>query len=212
MKKDIFDDYAPLFAAITPNCMREVYRETMRHVYGSIVDCGSGPCKLAPRMLHAPNFLHYHGIDYSREMVALGQQLLSRLSDTRFTVQCESIDNLRGEYDCAVSLQSYYAWPNHAKALTSIHKCLVTGGKFVLGTANKQLDIEWLLSQESVDWMIHPLWDDYVKHNRQIAKERSGRFDELDELIGELRGIGFSVLNAHTDLYNGGLNYVVCMK
>ena len=212
MKSDIFNSYASLFAAITPACMREMYLETARQVNGSVIDCGSGPCKLAPYLVDTPDLLSYTGIDYSREMVALGQQLLSSLADSRFRVQCDSVDNIRGEFDNAVSLQSYYAWPNHVKSLTCIHQSLVPGGKFVIGTANNNLNLDDLLTDASKDWMLNPMWDSYMQHNRCIAQNKSGRFDCLDTLIGELRSVGFCVKEAHTRFYNGGLNYVVCMK
>lgn len=212
MKREQFNQYAEYFAAITPACMREVYLQASSEIYGSIVDCGCGPCKLAPHVLKASNFIHYWGVDYSREMVALAQQQITRMADTRFTVQCDSVDNVRGEFDCAVSLQSYYAWPNPVQTLTRIHQFLVPGGKLVLGTANPQLDIEQLIEEARVDWMLHPLWDDYVAHNRELAKDQTGCFGDLDHLIGELRGVGFTILEAHTRFYSGGLNYVVCRK
>lgn len=212
MRSDIFNDYAPLFAAITPACVREVYLETAGLVNGSVIDCGSGPCKMASYLADTPDLLSYIGVDYSREMVALGQQLLSQLGDKRFSVQCDSVDNIRGEFDNAISLQSYYAWPNHIKSLTRIHQSLVPGGKFVLGTANNCLDLNALLAEASKDWMLNPLWDPYVQHNRSIAQKTTGRFDCLDTLIGELRSVGFVVVEAHTRFYDGGLNYVVCIK
>ena len=212
MKDSIFDDYASHYGAITPEPMKQMYQGAVEHLYGRIVDCGSGPCKLAPYLLEIPDFVGYVGIDYSREMVALGETLLNQLDDDRFEVHCGNVETIRGEYDCAVSLQSLYAWPSPVKALSRIHQSLVPGGKLVLASANNDLDIEKLVQQVSRDWLLNPLWPGYVEHNLSIAKNRKGNFLSLDCLIGELRGVGFEVLLAHTQFYQGGLNFVVCRR
>lgn len=212
MDNDIFNDYAKHFAAITPYCMSEVYQEAARGVKGKIVDCGCGPCKLAPYLVGTQDMLAYTGIDYSREMVSLGRELLDKLNDDRCEIRCDSVENLKGEYDCAVSLQSYYAWPSPVKALTRIHKTLVPGGKLILATANHRLDIEALLQSASKDWLLNPLWEPYMRHNRQIAGNKTGTFESLDRLIGEVRGVGFEIVEAHSRFYEGGLNYIVAMK
>lgn len=212
MDNEIFNQYSTPFAWVTPYCVADVYEETARHVSGAIVDCGCGPCKIAPYLVDNPKVLSYCGLDYSPEMVLLGQQLLNQLNDSRFQVQCTSVEEIKGEYDCAVSLQSYYAWANPEKSLKRIYDSLVPGGKLVLATVNNRLDIDSLLKTASRDWLLNPLWQEYATHNRQIVSSTQNSFKSLDTLIGGIRRIGFKLQEAHTRYYNGGLSFIVAIK
>jgi len=212
MDNSVFNPYAPIFGAITPLCVSEVYQAASSELSGSVLDAGCGPCKLAPYLVDQPEFLRYMGVDYSREMVTLARQLLDQLDSRRFQVQCDKVENTHGEFDCVVSLQSYYAWPNPVKALTRLHQVLVPEGKLVLASANDRLDISKLLDEASRDWLLNPLWPEYRQHNQQIAANASGHFPSLDSLIGELRCVGFEIADAHTRFYDGGLNYVVATR
>lgn len=212
MDNVIFDQYSSSFAWVTPHCVAEVYAEAAKHVSGAIVDCGCGPCKFAPYLADNSNMTSYCGIDYSPKMVALGQQLLNQLQDPRFRVQCGDVADISGTYDCAVSLQSYYAWPNPEQSLSRVYHSLNSGGKLVLATVNSKLNIEALLKTASRDWLLNPLWQEYEAHNRQIVNNAQSIFESLDKLVGIIRCIGFELQEAHTQYYNGGLNFIVASK
>lgn len=212
MKTEIFNEYSRSFAWVTPYCVSAVYEEAASHAVGAVVDCGCGPCKLAPYLVGSPLVESYSGVDYSPEMVALGRQLLGRLADNRFKVQCCSVEDITGAFDFAVSLQSYYAWKNPRRALKCIYNTLVAGGKLVLASANNKLDIDGLLQEASRDWLLNPLWQEYAAKNRQIAGDQQCQLHSLDSLIGELREVGFEITDAHAKHYNGGLNFIVAKK
>ncbi len=209
MDNSVFNRYSSPFAWVTPFCVAEVYEEAARHLNGAIVDCGCGPCKLAPYLVENREVLGYLGVDYSPEMVGLGQQLLEKLDDPRFQVQCASVEDIEGEFDCAVSLQSYYAWPNPYRALQRIYDTLVPGGKLVLATINQYLDIDALLKSASRDWLLNPQWCEYETHNRLIVNSLQDQLDDIDKLISVIKSVGFELQEAHTRHYNGGLSFVV---
>ncbi len=207
-----WDTYAPVFAPVTTSFQSQMYSAAAGYLYGQVVDGGCGPCKLAPYLADCDPVTGYLGVDYSESMVQLGLETLRRLDQPQFKVQRSKIEEVSGEFHSAVSLQSYYSWDHPALVLRHLHSLLVDGGRLVLATANDQLDIHSLLHQASREWLLYPGWDSFADYNRRLAALPQGRFVSLDELVGELRDAGFSIVNAHTRYFQGGLSFVVAEK
>ncbi len=207
-----WDDYADVFSPITSRFQVEMYELAARHAYGSVLDCGCGAAKLVPYLKDNPLVSSYMGVDSSVRMVKLADNLLTKMNQANYSVQCSSIENTTGRFQCAVSLQSYYSWQDPKGVLKHIHKLLEPGGRFILGSANDNLDIDKLLDKASNELLMYPDWEVYSTMNRQYAQNSEAHFSSLDELLSEVRQCGFRLQEAHSNLFLGGVNFMVLRK
>ena len=114
--------------------------------------------------------------------------------------------------DSALSINSYYVWPDPLKVLVHIHKQLSTGSCFVLATINSSIDMPALLAEAEKELIAHPHGAEFKQHNLGISTSRDINLVDMDTLIGQVRNVGFRVGAAHQNLYDGGLSLVVCYK
>jgi len=205
-----WDEYAPVFSQITTRFQIEMYEESAKWLSGDIIDCGCGSGKLAPYLPR--QVTGYLGVDSSPMMINLAEQTLKTIARADFAANCQSIEDVTGLYDSAVSLQSYYSWVDPQKILIRIHDLITVSGVLVLASANSALDIEMLLDKASKEWILFPDWENYARYNRQLAAKPEGNFATLDTLVSQLRDAGFKILDAHTHLFQGGVNFVVVRK
>ena len=209
VKIDLWDDYARLFSAITSRFQQEMYELAASHLAGSVLDGGCGAAKLLPYVAASPDVVRYTGVDSSPQMIARARLVLEKFPDVDAQVLLQSIEETRGRFDSVVSLQSYYSWSDGAAILEHVRGLVGAGGTFVLASANETLDIEKLLDVASRELLMHPDWDDFARINRALAGTGTGNFVSLDTLIREARAARFGVREAHTELYAGGLNFLV---
>lgn len=200
-------EYASDFNFIITGYQETVYRAAAAHVYGEIIDCGSGPAKVTPYLSSAVTT--YTGVDSSADMIQLGQHRLNAQGHPQYQLMCQPIEQAEGQYDCAISLQSLYACENPAEVLRHTSTLLKPGGRLVLATANDQLDIEKLLENAAKPWLGFPGWDSFADHNRRLANSTTAHFFSMDELIGLLRSARFKIHEAHQQFFDGGLNFVL---
>lgn len=201
-----WDEYASLFASHTSRFQAELYEYAASQLAGSVLDCGCGVAKLAPYLLENSDVCSYTGVDNSPGMITLARELIGKLNRPDYKVECQSIEASTGRYSSAVSLQSHYAWADGLSTLRHIREQLKPEGRFVLATANANIDIERLLELASRENLMSPGWDRFAELNRAFATTQTARFLTLDELIDEARTAGFSVCDTRTDFYLGGLN------
>ncbi|HPE60754.1 MAG: methyltransferase domain-containing protein [Thiothrix sp.] len=209
-----WDAYAELFAAVTTSVQLAVYREAAGHLTGAVVDCGCGSAKMAPFLATRPPVRSYTGIDGSQAMVTVARRLLARLGNTAFQVQQDWIEKVSGNgvYDSAVSIQSYYSWPEPLTVLQAIQRLLVPKGLFVLATVNLHLPLEALIREAEQELAGHPALDAYREHNRRLAANPGANFITMDALIAQVRMAGFRVQEAHQRHFRGGLNFLLLQK
>jgi hypothetical protein len=58
----------------------------------------------------------------------------------------------------------------------------------------------------------HPHWQKFKAHNMEISCNEGLVLKSLNEMICEVQTVGFSVVEAHQQLYLGGPNFLVLQK
>ncbi|WP_298610206.1 methyltransferase domain-containing protein [uncultured Thiothrix sp.] len=207
-----WNSYARLFAAVTTSVQLAVYREACLHLHGKVVDCGCGSAKIAPFLADNEQVSNYTGIDYSAEMVTAAEWVVSTLERESFSIQHSKIEDAVGCYDSAVSIQSYYAWPEPLVTLRHIADLLVEGGQFVLATPNPSLSLTKLAKDARKELVAHPDFQAFQDYNLQLAANPQANFVSMDALIKQVQLVGFEVLECHQKHFQGGLNFLVLRK
>ncbi|MFK7854461.1 MAG: class I SAM-dependent methyltransferase [Granulosicoccus sp.] len=207
-----WDEYANVFSPITSRFQVEMYELSACFAYGSVLDCGCGAAKLVPYLTENASIHSYTGVDSSAQMIKLAENLLTKLNRPNYQVQCKPIEQTSGRYQCAISLQSYYSWSNRAEVIEHIYDILEPQGRFILATANDCLDIDKLLDKAAHELLMYPGWEMYSAMNRQYANSSDAHFSSLDELLSEVRECGFQLQEAHSNLFMGGVNFLVLKK
>lgn len=205
-------DYARAFASITSRYQIEMYEYASRQLMGSVIDCGCGTGKIMPYLIENSQVTSYFGVDSSKRMVVQARKLIKKLQVPTFNVCHQTIESTRGTFSSAVSLQSYYSWPDAQKTLSCIHSLLKPDGVLILASVNEKLDICRLLMKASKELLMHDSWGLYERKNLEFTQLPETRLTTLDELIGDVRSVGFKVINAKTDLFEGGLNLLELKK
>ncbi len=207
-----WNSYARLFAAVTTSVQLEVYREACLHLQGNVVDCGCGSAKISPFLADNEQVSAYTGVDYAAEMVTAARWVISTLDRPSFAIQHCKIEELQGCFDSAVSIQSYYAWPDPLLTLRHIASLLVDDGVFVLATPNKNLSLEKLAKDIRKELLAHPDFEAYREYNLKLAANPQANFISLDDLVRQVQQAGFAVQEAHQRHFQGGLNFLVLRK
>lgn len=207
-----WNSYARLFAAVTTSVQLAVYREACLHLHGKVVDCGCGSAKISPFLADNEQVSSYTGIDYSAEMVTAAEWVVSTLERDSFSIQHSKIEDAVGRYDSAVSIQSYYTWPEPLVTLQHIADFLVEGGQFVLATPNPSLSLAKLAKDARKELVAHPDFQAFQDYNLQLAANPQANFVSMDALIKQVQQVGFEVVECHQKHFQGGLNFLVLRK
>lgn len=207
-----WNSYARLFAAVTTSVQLAVYREACLYLRGNVVDCGCGSAKIAPFLVDNEQVSSYTGIDYSAEMVTAAEWVVSTLERNDFGIKHCKIEDAVGHYDSAVSIQSYYSWPEPLVTLEHIAGLLVEGGQFVLATPNPSLSLVNLAKDARKELVAHPDFQAFQDYNLQLAANPQANFVSMDALITQTQQVGFAVIECHQKHFQGGLNFLVLRK
>ena len=209
----VWDTYASCHASVTSSFHRALYDEILPHLMGRVLDFGCGSAKLSPFLVDHQGFDHYVGIDSSPEMLAVAQSVLDRLADTRFSLILSNIDEYCGELaDSAISINSFYAWPDPETTLKKILAYIKPDATFILVTPNQSLDITHLLREAEKELIAHPHFDQFAEQNYAFANSSQTNLYSLDELIRLVQGVGFRILESHDNHYLGGLTFLRLTK
>ncbi len=212
-KNTTWDQYARCHLSVLTSMQLDLFREAAFYLTGDVVDCGCGTARLAPLLADKATVNSYTGVDYSPEMVTMAQQWLTlKLSSKPINIMQEKIENISGHFSSAVSIHSYYTWPNTEEVLSSIYQMLLTDGLFVLVTPNPQMDMEKLLAEAEKELFGHPDFALFRELNLLLSANRSAKFVTMDALIDETRRTGFKVIECHQKHYLGGVNFIVLKK
>lgn len=207
-----WNSYARLFAAVTTSVQLAVYREACLHLRGNVVDCGCGSAKIAPFLVDNEQVSGYTGVDFSAEMVTAAEWVISTLEEANFRIQHSKIEDAQGKYDSAVSIQSYYSWPEPLTTLRHIADLLVDGGCFVLATPNPNLSLANLAKDARKELIAHPDFQAFQDYNLQLAANPQANFVSMDNLIQQVQQVGFEVIECHQKHFQNGLNFLVLKK
>ncbi|HRJ54455.1 MAG TPA: class I SAM-dependent methyltransferase [Candidatus Thiothrix moscowensis] len=207
-----WENYARLHASVTTSVQLALYRESCKHLSGSVVDCGCGSAKMAPLLAGQASVTAYTGIDYAQEMVSVARQVVQTLNRSSFTIRHNRIEDEVGQFDGAVSIQSYYAWPEPVVTLKHIFDLLVDGANFVLATPNRELCLEKLLQDAEKELVAHPDFGAFKHYNLKLAGNPQANFISMDGLIRQVQQAGFRVRECHQQHFGGGMNFLVLRK
>jgi SAM-dependent methyltransferase len=210
---DEWENYARSFAAVQTSFQRDLQLASAALLCGDVADFGCGSAKLAPFLTDKEDVSSYTGIDYSSEMIKIADWLIAQFNCPSFSTVEGKIEDYQGKtFDSAVSLNSYYTWPDPLKVLQHIHSLLKSDGLFVLATPNTQLDMQAMEKEVRKELLTHPEYSVFRQINSELTENIDARFIEMDMLIKQLQGIGFAIISCHQTFYLGGLNFVVMKK
>ena len=205
--------YAKCHASISSKLQRELYEACATHLFGDIGDFGCGTAKIAPYLVHQSHWRNYLGVDACSELLETARNSLNALSDKRLSLIHSKIESLSNyQFDSILSINSYYAWQAPEATLANIFNLLKKGGRFILVTPNKELDIKALLDDARQELIAHPDFDTFVEQNLQLAANENNHFADMDELVRNTQAAGFSLISCHQQFYLGGLNFLLLEK
>ena len=208
-----WDSYSKSFQSVMPSEMLALNSEAAEWLTGDVADFGCGGGKLIPFALGQAQVTSYTGIDMSLEMVQCARWVAAQIPGKICHITHGRIESITLDpIDSAVSINSYYTWRNPEAILRHIFQQLLAKATFVLATINPAIDMPELLQAAEKELLAHPDWEEFKRHNLEIAQSKDANFIEMDDLIGQLRSVGFRVLEAHQKRYGGGLNFIVCEK
>ncbi len=207
-----WENYARLHASVTTSVQLALYRESCKYLSGSVVDCGCGSAKMAPLLAGQESVTAYTGVDYAQEMVSVARQVVQTLARPTFTVLHSRIEDVDGQFNSAVSIQSYYAWPEPVVTLKYIFDMLVEGANFVLTTPNRELNMGKLLQDAEKELVAHPDFAAFKRYNLNLANNPQANFISMDTLIRQAQEAGFKVVECHQRHFDGGINFLVLRK
>ncbi|EXJ13304.1 class I SAM-dependent methyltransferase [Imhoffiella purpurea] len=205
----LWNGYARSHASVTTSFQLSLYREAAGQLGGDVLDCGCGTARLAPFLADDPGVTSYTGVDLAPDMVRMARWTIERLDRERFVIEQGAIEAVQGQFDSLVSIHSYYAWPRPLDVLAHIRRLMRSGGRFVLATPNRRLDMERLLRESSRELLAHPDFPEFERLNLAFAGNPGAAFVDMDLLIGQSRDAGFAVLECHQRHYLGGVNLLV---
>lgn len=206
--------YALPFHSVMPSEMVVLNRSVAEQLFGSVVDFGCGAGKAIPFALTMDRVDDYLGVDMSPEMVKCARRVASHYPNKPCKIVLSKIEQycLSTKADSALSINSYYTWPEPVRILRHIASQMKVDGRFVLATINPSLDMNALLEEAEKEQLANPYWQEFKRYNQAIYRCNNFNLVTLDDLVGQVREAGFVVRDAHTKLYAGGLNYLVLTK
>ena len=155
----------------------------------------------------------YTGIDASKKMVALADQLSELVGKDRFTVIHSDIESIEPmQFSSGVSINSYYAWPRPVETFKHIFNLLKGNATFVLATPNKALNMEKLLYESEKELIGHPYFNIFKEMNLSLASNDQAKFTSMDTIIQQVQSVGFRIQNCNQEFFSGGMNFLVMTK
>lgn len=213
-----WNEYAAPFQSVMPSEMVRLNREAAGKLYGNVADFGCGAGKIIPFVLAEKAVNRYIGIDMSSNMARGAQWMAAQFSSAHFPHKPCDIIEARIETVCirpvdsAVSINSYYTWPDPVAVLKHIVEQMKDNALFVLATINPSLNIPALLDEAEKEQIANPYWEAFKRHNLEIYNSKNYNLVTMDELVDQVCEVGLKVMQAHTVFYAGGLNFLVLKK
>lgn len=208
--KEVWDQYSTYHLGVCTSVQHQVYSELASKVKDHILDLGCGTGRIMGFIQENPQSLSYTGVDVSDGMIELATELKERLAYKQAKLILSNIENIEGKYDTIISTLSYYCWHNKEKCLNHIKSILSENGSFFLVTPNSEFDKERLTRLVIRDSFGHPYLDKFLSYNFDIAEKAN--YPTIDELIEQVRKVGFSVVSAHSNFFLGGVSCLELKK
>lgn len=210
----IWKDYSLSFKTVTTIAQVALFKEAVKHLFGNVLDLGAGCAKIAPFLQHRPEVTSYTAIDASPHMCQYGLEVLQKISNPHFTIVESLIEDHQPDiqYDSAVSLNSFYTWPDPEAVLRHIYSLIKPGGIFILATINSSVDIERMIQEEEPALFMHPDAEKFKLINQILMDNKDNNLVSLNEIISLVQVVGFEIIECHNQFYYGGLSYLRLKK
>lgn len=203
-QSSVWNNYAQLHSSVSTSTQLALFYEAIAPLHGRVVDCGCGSAKIAPLLETIPAVTSYTGLDAAPSMVAVAKHVVERTALDHTAVFHTLIEEHSGQYDSAISIHSYYTWPEPVKVLRAIANMLPLGGTFVLATPNPNLNMQALVTQARREMIDHPNFEEFVVLNQQLASQFEANLDSVDQVLNNARQAGFELKSASQEHYQGG--------
>ena len=176
-----WEAYARAFAAVQTSFQRDLQLASAEWLNGDVADFGCGSAKLAPFLADMTQVSSYIGIDYSHQMIEIANWLIDQFDCPTFTTYEGKIEHYRGKtFDSAVSLNSYYTWPDPLAVLKHIYALLNPGGRFVLATPNPGIDMLAMEKEARKELLTHPDFATFKQSNLALTANPDAQFITMD--------------------------------
>jgi len=209
-----WDEYSPFHLGVLTSVQHELYDCVSKRLYGEVLDAGCGTARIMGYIRDNPDVHSYTGVDCSIDMIKQALWLKEKLGLNTNTLQHLKAEDVDGVYDSIVSIHSFYSWPDQNKVLSQLYESLSEQGCFVLVTPNNNFDTEKLIRMVDREVIGHPYYEQFLEINSTIANtaNENNLYGSIDELIGQVREVGFHVQVAHSDFFLGGASYLELTK
>lgn len=210
--QQLWNEYSRAHISVLTSMQWALFKEVVTYLEGDVIDCGCGTARLAPLLADQACVNSYTGVDYAPEMAKMAEWVIAKITQKPFHIIQDRIENITGQFSSAVSVHSYYSWPDTEQVLGCIYDMLVPQGRFVLVTPNPQMDMRKLLDEAEKELLGHPDFAGFRQLNLALANNLSAKFVSMDKLIDEVRRVHFQVIECHQQHYLGGINFLVLQK
>lgn len=202
-----WNDYAESHLSVLSSFQLSVYKEVANYLTGSVADFGCGTARITTFLTDIKAVTHYTGIDNSPNMIKKARWLIDQLSVDTYQIKQTKIEKLQeGNFDSALSINSYYTWDDPVKILAHLYSLLKSDALFILVTPNPKIDMEKLAKEADKELLGHPHYPIFRKKNLELVSNKKAFFIEMNELIQQVNIVGFQVISCHQNFYFGGLN------
>ena len=210
----LWDKYSPSHLGVMVSVQREVYKDLSERAYGKVLDAGCGSGRIMAYLKDNQDVSSYLGVDASHNMIEHASWLKEQLAFEQAVLNESLVEDVSGQYDCIVSVHSYYSWSEPQQVLAHLYGLLRVNGKFLLVTPNDNFDTEQLTKVVRQELLGHPYYDEFISINQSIAEKAKAEqlYVPIDELIVRVRKAGFRVNAAHSDFFLGGASYLELVR
>ena len=205
-----WDAYSDSHLGAFISVQKEVYQHVASQVSGNVLDLGCGSGRVMAYLQDNPLVASYRGVDASAEMIRCARWLQEQLFFEHARLDHTDIIDVQGQYDSIFSIHSFYSWSDQTKLLNHIHGLLADWGTFILVTPNHAFDEKRLAHVARQELLGHPQYEAFMAINFSIAEtaRAKGVYVSLDQLIEQVRQVGFQVKAAHNQFFLGGAAYL----
>ena len=210
----LWDKYSASHLGVMVSVQREVYKDLSEKLYGKVLDAGCGSGRIMAYLQDNQQISSYLGVDASDNMINHARWLKEQLSFDQAALDVSLVEDINGEFDCIVSVHSYYSWCDPQQVLAHLYKLLRPDGAFFLVTPNDDFDPELLTKVVRQELLGHPYYDDFISINQSIAEQAIAQklYIPMDELIVRVHQAGFRVKTAHNNFFLGGASYLELVR
>lgn len=221
----IWEKYAKAYAYFNAKSLVNIHKLLTENFYGDIIDLGCGVGKI---LYQIKKYKSYLGVDSNLAMLNEAKKIFKNKKNVNFLIDDISNLDIKEKYfDCAVSSNVFYSFPNKKKvenSLISTLNLLKSNGIFSIGTLNYRLDqkkLEAKIIKECeilvVDKISENLFKTFIECNKILANNKPSNYKPVlyheKEFEKVLKKVGFKEIKKIKEIFYDGIGFIyVCRK